>query len=105
MIPPTAAKTSSFEVWHALIADNATGLQAGANAGAPTFVSLISSLVTGNTLACRPIANPVYCSDNTITRNTAGLSLVTGGTAQTALDNAVANNTGSAAFTSVVPKL
>ena len=50
-------------------------------------------------------ANPVYCSDNTITRNTAGLSLVTGGTAQTAQDNAVANNTDCAAFTSVVSKL
>jgi hypothetical protein len=103
--PTTAAKTSTIEVWKALVADNVTGVQSGVNAGAPTFVSLISSLVTGNTTGVQATANPVYCSDNTITRNTAGLSLVTGGTGQTAQDNAVANNTGSAAFTSVVPKL
>ena len=103
--PTIAAKTSTIEVWKALVADNVTGVQSGANAGAPTFVSLISSLVTGNTTGVQATANPVYCSDNTITRNTAGLSLVTGGTGQTAQDNAVANNTGSAAFTSVVPKL
>jgi hypothetical protein len=103
--PTIAAKTSTIEVWKALVADNVTGVQSGANAGAPTFVSLISSLITGNTTGVQATANPVYCSDNTITRNTTGLSLVTGGTAQTALDNAVANNTGSAAFTSTVPKL
>ena len=103
--PTSAGKTSAIEVWKALAADNVTGVQSGANAAAPTFVSLISSLVTGNTTGVQATANPVYCSDNTITRNTAGLSLVTGGTGQTAQDNAVANNTGSAAFTSVVPKL
>ena len=103
--PTIAAKTSTIEVWKALVADNVTGVQSGANAGAPTFVSLISSLITGNTTGVQATANPVYCSDNTITRNTTGLSLVTGGTGQTALDNAVANNTGSAAFTSTVPKL
>jgi len=103
--PTTAGKASGIEVWKVLAADNVTGVQSGANAGAPTFVSLISSLVTGNTTGVQATANPVYCSDNTITRNTTGLSLVTGGTAQTALDNAVANNTASAAFTSVVPKL
>jgi hypothetical protein len=103
--PTTAAKTSSFEVWNSLVADNTTGVQSGVNAGAPAFVSLIGLLITGNTTGVQATANPVYCSDNSITRNTAGLALVTGGTAQTAADNAVANNTGSAAFTSTVPKL
>ena len=103
--PATAAKTSSFEVWNSLVADNATGVQSGANAGAPAFVSLIGLLISGNNVGVQAVANPVYCSDNTITRNTTGLALVTGGTAQTALDNAVANNTASAAFTSTVPKL
>jgi hypothetical protein len=68
-------------------------------------VSLISLLISGNTTGVQATANPIYCSDNSITRNTTGLALVTGGTAQTAQDNAVANNTGSAAFTSIVPKL
>ena len=103
--PTTAAKTSSFEVWNSLVADNATGVQSGVNAGAPAFVSLIGLLITGNTTGVQATANPVYCSDNSITRNTTGLALVTGGTAQTAQDNAVANNTGSAAFTSTVPKI
>jgi hypothetical protein len=104
--PRTAAKSSFIEVRHVLLADNSTGLESGVFAASPTFVSLISSLVTGNIDAgVRATANPVYCSDNTITRNMTGLSLITGGTGQTALDNAVANNTASAAFTSVVPKL
>lgn len=103
--PATAAKTSSFEVWNSLVADNVTGVQSGANVAAPAFVSLIGLLITGNTTGVQATASPVYCSDNTITRNTTGLALVTGGTAQTALDNAVANNGGSAAFTSTVPKL
>ena len=80
-------------------------MQSGVNAGAPAFVSLISLLITGNTTGVQATANPVYCSDDSITRNTTGLALVTGGTAQTAQDNAVANNTGSAAFTSTVPKI
>jgi hypothetical protein len=78
----------------------------GVFAASPTFVSLISSLVTGK-YRCRRAGDSqsVYCSDNTITRNMTGLSLITGGTGQTALDNAVANNTASAALTSVVPEL
>ena len=104
--PPTAGKTSSFEVWNSLVANNATnGVQSGANANAPAFVSLISSLITGNNTGVLAVANPVYCSDNTISRNASGVALVTGGTAQTAQDNAVANNGATAAFTSTVPKL
>ena len=104
--PPTAGKTSSFEVWNSLVANNATnGVQSGANANAPAFVSLIGLLITGNNTGVLAVANPVYCSDNTISRNAAGVALVTGGTAQTAQDNAVANNGASAAFTSTVPKL
>jgi hypothetical protein len=103
--PATAGKTASFEVWNSLVAGNATGVQSGANAGAPAFVSLISLLITGNNVGVQAVANPVYCSDNAITRNTTGLALVSGGTAQTALDNAVANNGSTGAFTSTVPKL
>jgi hypothetical protein len=105
-VPVTAARTSSIEVRRSLVSNNAAvGVQSGANVGAPTFVSVISSLVTGNAIGVQATANPVYCTDDTIARNTTGLSLITGGTGQTAQDNAVANNGASAAFTTVVPKL
>ena len=103
--PTTGATSSLIEIRHALIADNATGLQSGANASAPAFVSLVSSVVTGNATGVQATANPVYASDNTVARNTTGFSLVTGGTWLTAQDNAVANNGASAAPTSAVPKL
>jgi hypothetical protein len=103
--PPTAGKSSLIEVRHVLLADNQTGLLSGASAAAPAFASLISSVVTGNAIGVQAVANPVYCTDDTIARNATGLSLVAGGTAQTAGDNAVANNGSSAMFTSTVPKL
>jgi hypothetical protein len=103
--PTTAGKTSRIEIRQSLLADNSVGLLAGAVGTSATYVSLINSLVTGNTTGVQATANPVYCSDNTITRNGTGLSLVTGGTGLTALDNAVVNNGASNAFTTVVPKL
>jgi hypothetical protein len=104
--PTTAARSSTIEVRRSLVTGNASvGVQSGVNAGAPTFVSVISSLVTGNSIGVQATANPVYCTDDTIARNTTGLSLITGGTGQTAQNNAVANNTGSAAFTTIVPML
>jgi hypothetical protein len=103
--PTTAARSSRIEVHRSVVAGNNSGVVSGANAGAPALINLVSSLVSGNATGVVAIANPVYASGNTITRNAIGLSFPSGGTGQTGQDNAVVGNAAGAAFTSVVPRL